>query len=941
MVQLTLAQALAGDAREAKARAGQGCATTGPATDPDTASATAAAPGSAAAPGRLGAPDADGEVDPESVDHTPAGDAREVLEGVRAEVAGMGARLGELFELVAGLGFDPGMGGDESMAQDEALEAVVTATQQVLNAAQGVQHATIAHTVRREHRLADLGPAVVHGVGHVDPLAVTGVGLALGISANAAAARCHQAARLAGRHPRLLRAMGAGAVDQTKAARVDTTTREASDTVCGVLDVALADRVPGLDPTRVGGVYRRAWERIAPEEATAARRAARRVDDVEVTPGPDGSTQWWAQIPTLQSAAMWAAVTTLAAQYRKADPGLRAGAARAHALADLVLGNTTVTAQVTLGIPVIRTPITTPTTTTPTPPTAATPTTAPLPLPAGVPTPTGETGETGDASTASGAAGEPTAAEDPPGHAVLADLTRLAEAEDAAWRGWLAETGLDAWATSLHLDPDLDDGWEAVSDQDWDDAFAHLRGEHQDERHPDEQDPEDCDEPAHKTAVSNQDWDEAFAYPHGEEPDEECPEDCDGPAHRTAVSAPDGTGVPTPDGTGAPTPDRTPMSAGDGIAVAAADGTGVSAGGGVPWVTSVEIPKVGVIDAATVELLLTRTDVTVGRALLDAATGCLLETRTDAYRVPKRMREFLATRDGTCRWFGCTRPAVADPDTVGPRNADLDHVTPWPAGATTPTGLAHDCRRHHRAKQAPGYRVAITPEGSVTITSPTGTTRTTTPTEILGWQTDLAIDTTLAGLDDDHRAALDTARTTARTPATPARPAGASEANDPASATDPQRAGDPDCASDPDCAGDPDCADHPDLDGDREGPRVRTSTDAYAAAIHADAEAEERDRRCAEAEAAGRYVDDNGHEWLSPPPGHPARDAWRHIIPLRRRPEPIPNGWRSDLLATLAGEPPRTPDNQLPTACHNNPWHWRYDPHHHSWNRIITGLPPF
>ncbi|XVX21790.1 hypothetical protein ACQP1U_08040 [Actinomycetota bacterium] len=822
MVQLTLAQALAGDAREAKARAGQGCATTGSTTDPDTASATAAAPGSAAAPGRLGAPDADGEVVPESVDHTPAGDAREVLEGVRAEVAGMGARLGELFELVAGLGFDPGVGGDESMAQDEALEAVVTATQQVLNAAQGVQHATIAQTVRREHRLADLGPAVVHGVGHVDPLAVTGVGLALGISADAAAARCHQAARLAGRHPRLLRAMGAGVVDQTKAARVDTTTREASDTVCGVLDSALADKVPGLDPTRVGGVYRRAWERIAPEEATAARAAARRVDDVEVAPGPDGSTQWWAQIPTLQSAAMWAAVTTLAAQYRRADPGLRAGAARAHALADLVLGNTTVTAQVTLGIPVVRTPITTPTTTTPTPPTATT---------AATPTPT----------TATDAGLENLPAEP-------ADIARIAQAEDAAWRGWLAETGLDAWATSLHLEPDLDDDWEGASDQDWDDAFAHLRVEHQDEWHPDGQDPEDCDEPA----------------------------------HRTPVSAPGGTGAPTPVGTAVP-----------------------AAGGGVPWVTSVEIPKVGVIDAATVELLLTRTDVTVGRALLDAATGCLLETRTDAYRVPKRMREFLATRDGTCRWFGCTRPAVADPDTVGPRNADLDHVTPWPVGATTPTGLAHDCRRHHRAKQAPGYRVTITPEGTLTITSPTGTTRTTTPTEVLGWQTDLAIDTTLTGLDDAHRAALDTARTTAAAPATTAG------------------------------AGDPD------LDGDREGPRVRTSTDAYAVAIDAEAEAEERARRRAEAEAAGRYVDDNGHEWLSPPPGHPARDAWRHIIPLRRTPEPIPNGWRSDLLATLAGEPPHTPDDQLPTACHNNPWHWRYDPKHHCWTRIITGLPPF
>ncbi|MCE1178047.1 MAG: 13E12 repeat family protein [Micrococcales bacterium] len=753
MVQLTLAQALAADAREAGSHAGQHCATT------ESASAGVASTA---------------ETSPETA--RDARDVREVLEGVRAEVSGMGARLGELFELVAGLGFAPGVDGDGSMAEDEALEGVVTATQQVLNAAQGVQHATIAQTVRREHRLADLGPARLHGIGHVDPLAVAGIGLALGISANASAARCHQAARLASRHPRLLRGMGAGTVDQTKAARVDTTTREASEAVCGVLDAALADKVPALDPTRVGGVYRRAWERIAPDEAAAARRATRRVDDVEVTPGPDGSTQWWAQIPTLQSAAMWAAVTTLAAQYRKADPALRAGAARAHALADLVLGNATVSAQVTLGIPVIRTPIQSP--------------------------------------------------------SVEPGPTALAEADDAAWRGWLAETGLDAWATSLHLDHD--DDWEWASAQDWADAATHL------------------------------------------------------PHDATAGQLP-GTTLPAPDGTAVPSIE--------------AD----------PWVTSVEIPKVGVIDAETVALVLTRMDVTVGRALLDAATGCLLETRTDAYRVPKAMREFLATRDGTCRWFGCTRPAVADPDTVGPRNADIDHVTPWPAGATTPTGLAHDCRRHHRAKQAPRYRVAISPEGTVTITSPTGTTRTTTPTEVLGWQTDLAIDTALTALDDDQRAALHSARETAR-----------------------------DAAAHP----------HTKAHDGREVAHARPHADAPGQAprrcvdAEADSEADTRERaRRAEAkaaaEAAGRYVDANGHEWLSPPPGHPARDAWRHLVPLRRRPEPIPDGWRSDLLAALAGEPPHTLEDQLPSACHNNPWHWRYDPHHHCWTRIITGLPPF
>ncbi|MDR8018332.1 HNH endonuclease signature motif containing protein [Nesterenkonia aerolata] len=55
----------------------------------------------------------------------------------------------------------------------------------------------------------------------------------------------------------------------------------------------------------------------------------------------------------------------------------------------------------------------------------------------------------------------------------------------------------------------------------------------------------------------------------------------------------------------------------------------------------------------------------------------------------KRLRDALIFRDGTCRAPGCTVPA---------ERCDLDHQTPYPAGATTADNLWALCRRHHRMK---------------------------------------------------------------------------------------------------------------------------------------------------------------------------------------------------------------------------------------------------
>jgi hypothetical protein len=270
----------------------------------------------------------------------------------------------------------------------------------------------------------------------------------------------------------------------------------------------------------VGAEVRRAVGRVAPSEQreAVARERARR--DVDISPGPDGTTLWWAQLPAETSSAMWAAVTARATELRGDDSALTAAQARADAFTDLVLGRASITTSVTLGMPVLER------------------------------------------------------------------------------------------AAGVH-----------------------------------------------------------------------CP----------------------------------PAAPGEPFVMAGAPATiaGVDC-----WVSGVDIPKVGYVLPDAVAQLLGGLDVRVGRALLDADTGVLRETVSDAYRPSRRMREFVTLRDGTCRMFGCTRPAVF---------ADVDHAVPWPSGPTTPAGLAGLCRRHHRTKQQPGWRYSLDPDGVATWTSPTGVTRKTYP----------------------------------------------------------------------------------------------------------------------------------------------------------------------------------------------------------------------
>ncbi|MEU2350976.1 DUF222 domain-containing protein [Modestobacter sp. NPDC049651] len=94
---------------------------------------------------------------------------------------------------------------------------------------------------------------------------------------------------------------------------------------------------------------------------------------------------------------------------------------------------------------------------------------------------------------------------------------------------------------------------------------------------------------------------------------------------------------------------------------------------------------------------------------------------TEAYEPTAKQRAFVTTRDRRCRFPNCGQR-------VG--WADLDHVIAHSCGGRTDcTNLCCLCRSHHRLKTfAPGWRFAMTADGMLTVTTPSGVTRTTRPT---------------------------------------------------------------------------------------------------------------------------------------------------------------------------------------------------------------------
>ncbi|NEM04413.1 HNH endonuclease, partial [Geodermatophilus normandii] len=108
----------------------------------------------------------------------------------------------------------------------------------------------------------------------------------------------------------------------------------------------------------------------------------------------------------------------------------------------------------------------------------------------------------------------------------------------------------------------------------------------------------------------------------------------------------------------------------------------------------------------------------------DAADcGCAVLDRPepiDRYSPSTAQDRFVHTRHRTCRFPTCGQR-------VG--WADADHVIPHAGGgATDCANLCCLCRSHHRLKTfARSWRFTMSPDGVLTVTTPSGITRTTRP----------------------------------------------------------------------------------------------------------------------------------------------------------------------------------------------------------------------
>ncbi len=142
------------------------------------------------------------------------------------------------------------------------------------------------------------------------------------------------------------------------------------------------------------------------------------------------------------------------------------------------------------------------------------------------------------------------------------------------------------------------------------------------------------------------------------------------------------------------------------------------------------VPGIGPLDAD--EARTVAADARWRRLLVDPVSGTLLDRGTTVYRPPRRLRQHVLARDGTCVFPSCCEPAVL---------AQLDHTVSFgesgPGGRTGTTSAGNTgplCLRHHDAKTHLGWQLAQPSPGRFSWTSPTGSVHDCQPAPVLpGW----------------------------------------------------------------------------------------------------------------------------------------------------------------------------------------------------------------
>ena len=113
---------------------------------------------------------------------------------------------------------------------------------------------------------------------------------------------------------------------------------------------------------------------------------------------------------------------------------------------------------------------------------------------------------------------------------------------------------------------------------------------------------------------------------------------------------------------------------------------------------------------------------TVAVAAEPLAAGCCDHRTADpGYRPSPALQRIIRGRTANCSWPGCGRPAV---------RCDLDHTIPHGQdGLTCECNLAPLCRRHHRCKQAEGWRLEQPSPGVMAWYTPAGRRYITLPSQ--------------------------------------------------------------------------------------------------------------------------------------------------------------------------------------------------------------------
>jgi hypothetical protein len=97
-----------------------------------------------------------------------------------------------------------------------------------------------------------------------------------------------------------------------------------------------------------------------------------------------------------------------------------------------------------------------------------------------------------------------------------------------------------------------------------------------------------------------------------------------------------------------------------------------------------------------------------------ATSSCGHQRQTPSYRPTSGLRHTLQVRQRTCSFPSCRRAAAS---------CDLDHTVPFAhGGRTCECAMAPLCRRHHKAKQAHGWRLEQPQPGILLWHTPHGRT---------------------------------------------------------------------------------------------------------------------------------------------------------------------------------------------------------------------------